>query len=363
MSRLAIISSIIFLSIYSYGQNWSSIKDAVSPVIELPVEYDSLYRQALSNDGWEDGIHISEDGLNLYCTYVPIDLFSFVLNGDLPNNFTANYLRGAPTFGMDLVSNPIGAREWLHSDILYAQRSTVNDPFSNWYLSDMARHFFSEGAPCPLFAGDGDFVEVMSFTSIDNPTNNTDIWMIKNTRENPAGKGAPASPELNTIYNEDNPHLVRIDSQNLVLFFDSDNLPGGRGDHDIWFAESNNNGDSWSRPSNVSSVNSSNKEHQPFLYKDSFRKCWFLYYSAYHSDGKLAIFRRQQELEQDWNSWGAAELVISAGNTAGIGEPTLTKYGDISFVVVYEDPEMNSVYNHFDADPWFLRKKKADIQE
>lgn len=50
-------------------------------------------------------------------------------------------------------------------------------------------------------------------------------------------------------------------------------------------------------------------------------------------------------------------MVISAGNSAGIGEPTLTKNGDISFVIVYEDPDMNATYDRFDSDPWFLRKK------
>ena len=35
----------------------------------------------------------------------------------------------------------------------------------------------------------------------------------------------------------------------------------------------------------------------------------------------------------------------------------MTEAGDISFVVVYQDPELNSIYNRFDSDPWYLRKK------
>lgn len=27
-------------------------------------------------------------------------------------------------------------------------------------------------------------------------------------------------------------------------------------------------------------------------------------------------------------------------------------------MLIYEDPEMNSIYNHFDSDPWFVRKKE-----
>jgi hypothetical protein len=82
-----------------------------------------------------------------------------------------------------------------------------------------------------------------------------------------------------------------------------------------------------------------------------------LYYSSYHTDGKLAIFRRKQNVTNHWNDWSSPELVISAGNSAGIGEPTLTRNGDISFVVVYKDPLQSSIYNQFDSDPWYLRRK------
>ncbi|MBK6265213.1 T9SS type A sorting domain-containing protein [Marivirga sp. S37H4] len=356
MRKIILLLTTLLSYGFSYGQNWESIKAEISPVIELPHEYDTVYRQALSTRGWEDGVHISEDGLNLYCTYVPIDLLSFVLNGDLPNDFSAQYLRGAPTFGMDLLTNPIGATEWLHSDILYAQRNTVMDPFSSWTLSDMARVFYSEGAPSPSFTANSTLVEFMVFTSNDNATNNTDIWLIKNTSKNPSGTGAPMPFPINTLNNEDNPHLVRIDNNNLILFFDSDNLPGGKGDIDIWFSESNDNGATWNSPSNLNSINTIQKEHQPFLHKDLHTDNWFLYYSSFHTDGKLAIFRAEQLIDNDWYSWGDPQLVLSAGNSAGVGEPTLTENGDISFVVVYADPDMNSIYDRFDADPWFLER-------
>jgi hypothetical protein len=355
---LTIITTIGLIN-FTCGQNWTLIKDSISPVNEKPSEYDSIYRQALSTTGWEDGIHISRDGLNLYCTYLPLDFLSFVINGDLPNNFTANYLRGAPTFGMDLTTNPIGATEWLHSDILYAHRNTIADSFNLWTLSDMARNFYSEGAPSPTFINNSNSVEFMMFTSIDNPTNNQDIWVINNTSPNPTGIGTAMPSPINTLNTEDNPHLVRIDSNNLVLFFDSNNLPGGIGDIDIWFSESSDNATTWSTPSNVSTLNTIYKEHQPFLHEDLSTSNWFLYYSKPHTDGKLAIFRVQQMTPNNWDSWGTSELVVSAGNSAGIGEPTLTENGDISFVVVYEDPDSNSIYNHFDADPWFLQRKNT----
>lgn len=358
MRKITVIAATLFCNGILFAQNWSTIKANVSPVIEISNEYDSIYRQSLATTGWEDGVHVSDDGLNLYCTYAPIDLLSFAIKGGLPNNFSTTYMRNAPTFGMDLTTNPINAAEWLHSDVLFAHRNSVKDPFSTWQLSDMARTFYSEGAPTPVFkTNDAQTVEFMLFTSNDNANNNTDIWVIKNTLENPSGVGVPFSATINSIYTEDNPNLVRIDDKKLVLFFDSDNRPGGLGDIDIWFSESTDNGVSWSVPINVSSVNTTKKEHQPFLYQDLVSKKWFLYYSAVHTDGKLAIYRRPQTNANNWNSWGNPELVISAGNSAGIGEPTLTRNGDISFVVVYEDPAKNSDYDHFDSDPWFLRKK------
>lgn len=356
MSKLNIVLFTLLLPVVSFCQNWISIKDTISPVIELTAEYDSIYRQPLSGLGWEDGLHISENGLHLYCTYVPIDLLSFSLNGDLPNNFSSNYLRGAPDFGMDLTSNPLSAPEWLHADILYSSRNSVLDSFTSWQLSDMARNFYSEGAPAPLFGSGTNPVEMMLFTSNDNATNNMDIWMISNTSSNPVGVGAALPSPINTKYNEDNPHLTRIQGDTLIMFYDSDNLPGGVGDIDLWYTTSFNGGMIWNNPVNVSSVNTNSKEHQPFLHYDLSNRKYFLYYSAYHTDGKLAIFRRRQLATNDWNSWSNPELVISAGNSAGIGEPTLTTNGDISFVVVYEDPIKSSAFNRFDSDPWYLRK-------
>jgi hypothetical protein len=29
----------------------------------------------------------------------------------------------------------------------------------------------------------------------------------------------------------------------------------------------------------------------------------------------------------------------------------------VIFLLIYEDPNSNSIYNHFDSDPWFLQKK------
>lgn len=359
MKKLSLISFSFFTCVVSFSQNWTSIKDTTTPVIELTAEYDTIYRQPLSGLGWEDGVHISEDGLHLYCTYVPIDLLSFSLNGDLPNNFSSNYLRGAPDYGMDLTSNPISASEWLHSDILYASRNSVTDSFTTWQLTDMARSFYSEGAPDPVFGNGDNPVEMMFFTSNDNSTNNMDIWVINNTKINPSGTGSALPSPLSTEYNEDNPNITKLALDTLIMFYDSDNLPGGKGGIDLWYTTSYDGGTTWSNSVNITTVNTSSKEHQPFLFYDTNKGKYYLYYSAYNTDGKLAIFRSEQLTAKNWNSWSSPELVLSAGNSAGIGEPTLTSDGDISFVVVYEDPLHSSDYNRFDCDPWYAKKSNS----
>jgi len=106
-------------------EEWRNIKTNAAPVVVLTSEFGTPYRQPLSNMGWEDGICISRDGLDLYCVYVPGDILSFNLAGLDPDQF-GSYLRG-PLFGMDLVTNPAGRTSWIHGDILYSHRNTVSD--------------------------------------------------------------------------------------------------------------------------------------------------------------------------------------------------------------------------------------------
>ena len=122
------------------------------------------------------------------------------------------------------------------------------------------------------------------------------------------------------------------------------------------YSSSSDNGETWSKPSNDISLNTVNQEHQPHLYKTE-EGIWYLYYSAFHTDGKLGIFRAKQVSSGDWENWGEKEVVISAGNTAGIGEPSLTDKGDISFVAVYINPK-GTKYDKYDSDPWILPKRQ-----
>ena len=337
------------------SDEWDAVKDSVVLEVANSDEFHSPRRQQLAVMGWEDGVHISRDGLHLYCTYIPLDFLSILLAVPplLPEKFMP-YKRG-PVFGMDLATNPLGDYEWIHSDVLYASRSSITEPFEQWTLSSMARAFYSEGAPCALFDSSG--VEIMAFTSNDTADpHKQDIRIIKDTGYNPIGVGRGISIDVNTVAShEDNPHIERIDASNLVLFFDSEDRLVSVGSHDIWYSTSSDNGDTWAAPVNLSSVNTSVTDHQPHLFKDEAGD-WCLYFASYHTDGKLAIFRAKLADPGDWNSFGPRQLVIGSGNAAGIGEPTLTSKGDISFVVVCENPQ-GTPTNRYDADPWILLKK------
>ncbi len=332
---------------------WEAIKASIELEYDAG-EYHPPFAQPLSTLGWEDGIYMSRDGLDLYCIYAPGDLLSFTISGPNPDPTAFGpYLRG-PTFGMDLVSNPVGASSWIHGDILYAHRASTAEAFTSWTLSGMARPVFSEGAPVQLDKS-GNTLGRLLFTSNDkDPTYDTDIWELTGCALNPAGIGAPLANFPHTDKMEDNPHIERIDANTLVLMFDSNDYPGGLGSHDIWYSVSADNGTSWSAPSNAATINTALQEHQPHLFHDGTD--WYLYFSATHTDGKLAIFRSRQTAPNNWNSWGARELVIGAGNSAGVGEPTLTSAGDISFVVVYENTD-GAPYNRYEADPWFMGKR------
>lgn len=334
---------------------WSTIKRNTKPINELPNEFAEPEQLSISTLGWEDGLSVSRDGLYLYATYMPADLLSYTINdGVFPENIQL-YDRG-PHYDIDFNATDIGVTDypWYHSDIIFSSRNSTSSDFKDWSTSDMKRAIYSEGAFSVIFSDEG--IDIGIFTSNENYTELNNFKVIQNTAFNPSGLGTFISTtaelnetdKVNTTYTEDNPHIERLDSTNLVLFFDSEDRPGGQGGHDIWFSTSSDNGTNWSEPSNLTSINTDSKEHQPHLYDDGDK--WWLYFSAYYSDGKLAIYRSYRE-NDDWSDWSEPELVLSAGDSAGVGEPTLTEFGELYFVLVYENPN-GSYYDQYDADPW-----------
>ena len=163
---LLLFSNRIYAQLTDPVEIWDSIKENTAPVVASEFE-DILgipYRLPLSSYGWEDGLQISTDGLNLYTLYAPADLLSWftyiAANAALPICETlgsTQFIRPyAETYGMDMAFNYFGCDTIMNLDILYAHRDNISDEFENWILSDMARPGQIEGGPFPL-------------QSVDNP--------------------------------------------------------------------------------------------------------------------------------------------------------------------------------------------------
>ncbi len=342
-------------------QSWDDTKAAQVPINELPNEFNAPVRQALANLAWEDGLYITRDGLTLYATYIPMDLLQAVLSGVTPTAFY-KYERGN-LIGQDF-SSPLSSQTmtWLHADVAMSQRSSVNDPFCSWTLSNLKDQYYDLGAPQGIVdSANSSQFDYFVYTD-DTGGQGIKIKMLRNVGRSLASttSGTLLPPNVDEPgIDQDNPHMERYDSanpQNLVLFYESSDKPGGAGGHDIWYTTSADGGVTWADPLAVTSIDTTADEIQPHLYFDG--TSWWLYYAATNpADGKLGIFRAVQGRAGNWDDWQSKQLVVSAGTTAGVGEPTLTGSGDLSFVMVTQNTEGGTAFDQFDSDPWFMKKK------
>ena len=364
--KLLAIITICLLSFMSKAQDkasvWDSVKATVSPKVASAFvdTFETPYRQPLWAQGWEDGIQISRNGLNLYALYYPGDLLSwtfyfgkYVSTGDFCKLFgTSSFIRPyAKTFGMDMKTNSLGCSNFLNIDIVYAKRKSITDNFTEWTLSNMARAGLIEGGPYPLFANN-------SATNVDLFlfTGNSCIWMIRNTLANPNNIASAVrlpSP-INPVTNEfesDNPHLERLHGDTLLLVYEKYNDGDKR---TFMYSHSYNNGYDWSTPTAITSINyNKGKIEHPHLFQDKDGD-WYMYYSL-----NCEIYRSKQAIVGNWDSWQNQELVIAKGNSVCIGEPSLTSDGDISFAVAYANSASKDTTDAYDIDPWYLPKKKS----
>jgi hypothetical protein len=359
---LFVFSFILHLNIVT-AQNpitvWDNIKNAIIPVVEpaFQTEFGTPYRQPLADYGWEDGLQISEDGLNLYALYSPSDLLSWQMYFvshlsspfcDLVGNMS--FMRPyAQTYGMDMVTNPFGCDSFANIDIIYSHRTSITDNFSSWQLSGIARGGTIEGSPAPLFSQTNpNILDLFMFTG------NNDIWQIKNTTRNPSGINtavrlpSPINPVTNE-FNADNAFLTRINSDSIILIYEKYTDASFR---DFTYTISDDTGSTWSTPVNITTLtNSIGHIEHPCLHKDDSGQ-WWLYFSIDYS----YIARVKQLIPGNWDSWGIPQMIISKGNSPSIGEPTVTANGDISFSVSYINNVLNDSNDVYDLDPWILPK-------
>ncbi len=278
------------------------------------------------------------------------------MDGSKPDTFYL-YQRGLD-LGQD-TSTPFGfTHPWLHGDIVYATRDSIHDTFSEWKLTNQKRSLYNRGGAQGIQnKSNPNVFDYLVFT--DDENSHLTIKLLTNTDRALSGTGKLLPTNVdNPAYKQDNPHLERYDSTNpnkLVLFFESDGGTIGSGKLDMWYTTSTDAGNTWEDPKPVTTLNTKEDEEQPHLFHDGTK--WWLYFSATDpATHKLSIYRAKQGTTLNWDSWTDKELVVSAGESVSVGEPTLTANGDLSFVVVTHNPDGTNT-DQFDADPWYMKRK------
>lgn len=350
MTRLLLLFGILFSGTAIAQPDWSAIKSNATFIVP-DTNYFTPTIQPINVGGWEDGLFITRDGKHLFSTYLPIDAFSWL--GDLfPCINFAPYYR-PPLLNIDTVTNPFGCPNFMHSDIILASRSDKSLPFNPWTNSNLATSATMEGGAHGLLLNPDTF-DVFVYTVDNGLPWGMEIMLMKNVPINPNTSSAVAI--VSSAGAEDNPHIERIDATTLLLIFDRDRY--------IHYSLSNDNGTTWETPIEVTNVLNDQApfDVQPHLWNDGTD--WWVYFCANNTNNSRCIYKSKQLIANDWNSWGPRQLVIESsivsdgsGIIFGIGEPTLTQSGDLSFVAIYGDIDSTDSTDIFDCDPWILKRK------
>jgi len=366
---------------------WDRIKSNASPSLLLNTEFNTPTRLAnVSTLAWEDGVYVSDDGLHLFAFYAPVSLFKFqgYVNSYsyvAPNVCApiSDYIRGTILTGSDFELQPPydlpgsicnHGNGIVHSEIAHASRASLNDGFSSWTRHSVSTDFVYDGGFAATDNNDGSYHLVYSQATSDG--NQNDIYWVQDaTSLNPGTVTPTAFPDpINTNMQEDNPHLERISTTELVLLFDNHYETGGSGDTRISYSISTDNGTSWSVPEIIATgtINDYTEDLSGHLYLDNANN-WWLYFTS-NRGGKVEIWRIQHtnnNLVTDFDNWNtmSIEKVIAAGGVAGdagtiegAGEPSLTANGDLYFAVVYCKKQSDQTdFVGCDIDPWVATKK------
>lgn len=333
--------------------NWPAIKaNATFHVADTAYATPTL--QPLQVPGWEDGLYLTRDGRHLFSTYLPLDAFSWVtdlVQNPLCFNFRPYYR--PPLLGIDTVTNIFGCANYMHSDIATAARPDTSQPFGAWTASNLQTPFSLEGGAVGVLQNPDTF-DIFVFTRDGLGTQNTDLMVLRHVPVNPST--ATAVPLFSTPGQEDNPHVERLDATTLLLLFDRDRV--------IYYSLSRDDGATWQPPTRITQTLNDQAPYdvQPHLWHDG--TAWWAYFCADNAAGKRGIYKTRQRIANDWDSWGPKELVLEgdaiqggSGTIFGVGEPSLTQWGDLSFVVIYGDPASADTTDVFDCDPWLLPRK------
>jgi hypothetical protein len=351
---------ILFIFTINFSQaqpNWPAIKSNATFIVP-DTTYNTPFLQPINVSGWEDGLFMTRDAKHLFSTYLPLDAFSWITDLVLnPICFNFQPYYRPPLLDIDTVTNIFGCPNYMHSDIIISNRADTSLPFNAWTSSNLQTEFSFDGGAHGVLLN-ADTFDVFVYTKDGPGTQNTDIMFMKNVPVNPNTNNA--LPILTTTAQEDNPHIERLNDTTLLLLFDRDRY--------IYYALTYDNGTTWQTPVLISNVINDQAPYdvQPHLWNDGTD--WWIYFCSNDNNNKRCIYKSKQLIANDWNSWGTKELVIEPGMITGnygtifgVGEPTMSYWGDISFVVVYGNTTLADSTDVFDCDPWFLPKKSSPL--
>lgn len=365
---------------------WEQIKSSAQPTVLLSSEFNSPTRLAnVSTLAWEDGLYVSDDGLELFAFYVPVSLFKFQAYVGSYSYVAPNvcapistYIRGSILQGSDFeLEEPFNLPDSIcthgngivNSEIAYASRASRDENFSHWSWHAISTNYYYDGGFSAAKNADGTYNLLFSRST---DSNQNDIYWVENAQSLHAFNLSPTPlpTPINTPLQEDNPHLERLSATELVLLFDNHYETGGSGDTHISYAISTDNGASWSAPAVIASgtINDDSEVLSAHLHQDS-AKNWWLYFTS-NRDGKVEIWRVQHadnNLMAAFDNFNSATMqkVIAVGSVTsnigtieGVGEPTLSDNGDLYFVVVYcKNQADQTAFDGCDSDPWVATKK------
>lgn len=337
--------------------NWPAIKANATFVVPDD-SYGQPRIQPINVPGWEDGLFMTRDGMHLYSTYLPLDVFSWL--GDFlldPICFDFGPYYRPPLLDIDTITNIFGCEKFIQSDIVIAHKDLPETPFNAWQSSNLRESFSFDGGAHGVLLN-ADTFDVFVYTKDGIGTDAVDIMFMRNVPINPTNE--TAVPILSSPDNDDNPHIERLNDSTLVLIYDRD--------RHIYYAKSYDNGDTWTEPILIPTVLNDQAPYdvQPHLWHDG--EGWWVYFCANNEAGARCIYRAKQLNDDDWENWDEPELIIAPnfeipgfGQVFGVGEPTVSQWGDLSFVVVYGDLSSIDSTDVYDCDPWFLPKKDSPL--
>lgn len=376
--------------------DWASIANEMAFFISEEHLYQPPYIQPMANDNWEDALYITRDGLNLYTMYFPGEFFKLIsqvppLIGTCLASNPLNLIDCCPggSGGVPAVSNyiqtpyigtypetwpgppngllPMSCNAMVSSNVIQSSWSSINNQFEPWTTTAFNYAGTFEEGICGIISQNGpayfdmvalaiggeiyfskDMPADLSHTNLPTPTG-LGSYLIGASGDSIAG----------------NPHIEKISPSKYLMLLD-DHAGGPNGLIYYSYYDESDPIPNWSPPVLLHSVNNAINAAQPHLWQDPCTNEWWIYFTTAEC-GKGSIYRALLNGSIDPNNpmsidnFGPKELVISAinknpscYNTWGVGEPTLTANGDLSFVTVYEtyDPVKGEWVANI--DPWFL---------